>query len=370
MIARPSLGELLRALVARGEAPPDAPARAAEAITAAGEDTPWFVRLVVGAAAWGSSFFFGAFLDLIGWVDIEDQGLPFGLLFAAAAILLRRQWSTHEQASGQRAPGGLWADFGVQAALALSLMARFYVLIGMNQFVDRQQDAVLALIPLELLFLALYNDPVQRFLASALLGLWSGIAVFDRDLPLLREAVALAFVAATGLLWARLADVLRSPLAAWATPVGYGLAIAASGLLLEGLIFAEFREDPPYGWPLTLGVILLVAALAWRILRDLEIDPRSKPALVAWALLALLAAIGWREAGVPAALGLLALAFRARERWLLVLGVLFTLAFGTHFYYDMDLDLLLKSGVLVGSGLAMLAARWALLHGTDDEVSP
>ncbi len=378
MIGRERVGTLLRAMVTDGSAAPDAPAAAAAALRDAGDESPWFVRFVAGGAAWVASLFFAGFLELLDIVSFMEHGIITGIVLAAAAIGLRRLWPLHEQTTF-RIVGGVrvankprvWTDFGVQLALALSLLARFYFAFGVSEWSDEPRTAALALAGMELVFLAFYVDTTQRFLSTALFGAWLGFAAYDAAeadvVPrATRDVLTLAFVATAGMFWTRHADLLRSRWASWVTPVGYGLVVAASGLLLDGMLFAPFRNVPALGWPLTLGVLLLLAGLAWHLLRELDIDPTSPGALVVWALLIVLAAIGWREAGVPAALALLALAFRARERWLLVLGVLFTLAFGAHFYYDLDITLLVKSGVLLGSGIALLAARWALDRWTAD----
>ena len=55
------------------------------------------------------------------------------------------------------------------------------------------------------------------------------------------------------------------------------------------------------------------------------------------------------------------LAFDRRNPVLLGLGVLFLLVFASVFYYSLNLTLLEKSGVLVGSGVLLFAVRRALV---------
>jgi uncharacterized membrane protein len=51
------------------------------------------------------------------------------------------------------------------------------------------------------------------------------------------------------------------------------------------------------------------------------------------------------------------LAFDRRDRVLLAAAAIFLVAFGAFYYYSLHLTLLEKSGVLIGSGVLLLALR-------------
>jgi uncharacterized membrane protein len=56
----------------------------------------------------------------------------------------------------------------------------------------------------------------------------------------------------------------------------------------------------------------------------------------------------------------MALGAHRRNALLFGLASLFLVFFGSHFYYTLSMSLLAKSGVLLGSGLLMLALRLPL----------
>jgi uncharacterized membrane protein len=65
--------------------------------------------------------------------------------------------------------------------------------------------------------------------------------------------------------------------------------------------------------------------------------------------------------GIVAGAAVLILAFDRRNPVLVGMAVVFLLVFGAAYYYNLDLTLLEKSGVLVGSGLLLLAIRSRLV---------
>ncbi len=332
-----------------------------------GQDAPWFVQVLVIGAAWVAATLSAGFLSLFDLVT-ESNAAVVAIPTAIAAILLRRVALKSEA-------GRVRTDLVEQIALALSGLARWFVFFGMDELVrpggpfsglDNPAAALIALLALELLFLVFYPDRLQRFLATGLAGLW--LTLLDTPLgfgPYARQAYVVAAATAATALW------LRPPparLAAWRAPVGYGLVLFAGLSLFEGAL-VPMGDLTRLGWPTTIGMAVVSLWIAWDVLRERGVPPTSPLALAAFGSLAILAAVGWTEPGFVAAAGLMVLAVHRRERLLFGLSIAFLVAFGVHYYYSLELDLMAKAGILVGSGLVFLAARWGLLRAFDARVT-
>lgn len=332
-----------------------------------GQDAPWFVQVLVIGAAWVAAILSAGFLSLFDIVT-ESNAAFFAIPTAIAAITLKYVALRSES-------GRVRTDLVEQIALALSGLARWFAFIGV-EYLSRQDGAssfagldspagsLVALLMFEIVFLVFYPDRLQRFLATGLAGLW--FTLLDIQLgfgPYVRQAVVIAAAAGATALW------LRPPptrLAAWRAPVGFALVLFVGFSLFEGaLVEAGVGELARLGPPTTIGMTLVSLWIVWDVVRERGVPPVSPLALAAYGSLAVLAAVGWREPGFVAAVGLLVLAVHRRERILFGLGVAFLVAFGIHYYYSLELDLMAKAGVLVGSGLVFLAARWGLLRAFD-----
>jgi len=87
---------------------------------------------------------------------------------------------------------------------------------------------------------------------------------------------------------------------------------------------------------------------------------REKPPLFLGLALALAVLVWLGSGGVLLALIFLLLGFSLQNRAILGLGLLLFPVFVTYYYYNLNLDLLAKAGVLIGSGLVMLLLRAGL----------
>jgi uncharacterized membrane protein len=70
-----------------------------------------------------------------------------------------------------------------------------------------------------------------------------------------------------------------------------------------------------------------------------------------------LGALGQGKPGLLGALLGMVVSFHGRDRLGAGVATAFLVVFGVHFYYDLALTLWVKAGVLVGSGLVLLAVR-------------
>jgi uncharacterized membrane protein len=89
-------------------------------------------------------------------------------------------------------------------------------------------------------------------------------------------------------------------------------------------------------------------------------EPRTVVALIAGA--AVIGAASIKAPGIAGGLTIAVLGFANGNRMLVGLGVAALLLYVSSYYYLLDATLLLKSGVLVATGVALLAARWLVLN--------
>lgn len=330
---RPTLREILAAVGVAGAPPP------------AETGSPWYIRVLVGGGAWIASLFLAAFLALL---DVIDWGQPSsavaGAIVCAAAVALRRKTS---------------GDFPVQLALAACVAGEILIVGGVTGTdIFHRGDVVTGaatVIALEALLLFIYPDAVHRFLSAAASVLAWGVLLHELKVPGSFDLVAAATAILAGLVWVHEPRLQAGRLAAIQAPAGYGLVAA----LLAGLLGALMSEgEVAIGGPATAGITLALLILAARIFAERGATLASEPALVALAGLAALGTITWNAPGVMAALGVLVLAFHRRDLVLLAFAALFLIAFLSRFYYDLEITLLAKSGVLLASGALLLALRF------------
>jgi uncharacterized membrane protein len=160
----------------------------------------------------------------------------------------------------------------------------------------------------------------------------------------------------------------RAPMMAQAElvePVVYGLAIALIGFLTIHTVVSIgeiFNETWGYLGLFSIGAFnLALLVLAVSIFIEQGVSFSRPEVLGALGGIILLGVITRSTPGVVATLLLLVLGFDRRARGLIALGATFFLGFGAAYYYDMQLTLLQKSGVLALSGAVCLAA-WAVLR--------
>ena len=117
------------------------------------------------------------------------------------------------------------------------------------------------------------------------------------------------------------------------------------------------REVGAHGPVATIVCTLALVALAWKVLDE---HGASLSAPVSFSALGGAVALGGvtlDSPGIVAGVAVLMLAFDRRNRVLLGMAAIFLVVFGSFYYYSLQLTLLEKSGVLVGSGLILLGVR-------------
>ena len=319
--------------------PPDMPMR-----------SPWYVRALLGIGGWLAAGFVIAFLFAVLSELLRQPAMAIvvGLLLVGAATLVLRA-----------APGN---TFVAQVALATSFAGQAVAFAGIIEAVDGRATSALAVAGLEAALAFIVPHPVHRVFSAAAAGVALAMALtlsgaYAIAIGLLAAATGVVWM--TELRWARWGSIVR--------PIAYGVTLGLvfiqatwfAPLAASDVIFSTSPQWVPRraGGVLTAAVLpAIVIALLRRWHRPL--DGRDGLAAIGAALA--VAAASLDAPGIPAALMLVLVAWANGNRVLLALGVLALLGYTSAYYYMLDTALLVKSVAMLGTGIALLAARVAL----------
>jgi len=331
-------------------------------------DMPWYLRVIVGIGAWlASCFFLGFTFVLIGWEDKDQTTIGcVGVALLIIAVVVGRQ---------------PWGIFAGQCVLAVSLAAQAMIYYGfVNEDHHPLGTATLFSIGLAVLLYIAYPVFLSRlmtcFAALQMTLLWiytgdsgepfSGITRTESDLfPLVLFYWVFHLAAIT---WC----FLRPRHSVLLAPFGYALVASLAAWQVENLTnIWSLTSASNYG-----SVVFELALFRFRIaLIALTIFGvsiwaaggisilRQKALLFIGLALGLAALVVLGSGGVLLALLFMLLGFSLQNRVILGLGLILFPIFLTDYYYTLNLDLLAKSGVLIGSGLVLLWLRAGLARG-------
>ncbi|MGY3903791.1 DUF4401 domain-containing protein [Aeromonas lusitana] len=321
---------LLAANLVEGEAPLD--------------DQPhWSSRFLLGMVGWLAAIFLLLFLfmALEEFTREANHALALGGVLMAAALGLNRSARRSAKSS----------DLGDQFVLALALAADAWLLYGLIDRVDLHSALLwLGLCLLSLAIAALFDHWLVRlfhsFAAAILLAL--GLACLGLQLlalPLVMTALTICWLQAER-------EPMRHQLYESLT-LGLALSLLVLGRLHHPLWEGGASALDELGLsrlPLWLNP-LLCATLLLGVMVKLKL-----PLLYGLPLVLISAIIPGMGAGAL----VLVLGFYGGSLGLMALAGLLLLGFGSLYYYDLGLTLMVKSWLLLGSGALLLGARQLL----------
>jgi hypothetical protein len=318
---------LTRALVARGLLSSGAtpPPRTTD-------DRPWFVGFLMGAAGWLAALFALTFVAVLFDLDSgADYALP-GLLMLGAALGLYYASRAHA--------------FLDQLALALSLAGQIAITVALGDALDSAAATASLVAVLQALLLMILPNRTARvfaaFFASIAWALALRLAWWDDDEPAgVRFAPALLGWIAIWLPIAALSAMLVAREAVWMAR-GWSeiLRPLLTGSLLA-LCFGTLVSEPSQVFTVLVGQG--GSGMNW---------------LAIWPLLAVGAAL---YAGF--------MALRVRNRALVGVAIVAALLHVMQFYFVLGTTLLLKSMIMAGVGLVLLAVA-AVLGNRSGQPAP
>ena len=339
-----TMDQIFASLAARGlVADPQPPALALQA-----PGTPWYVRVMAGFGAWlGGLFLLGSLMTFFS-VMLRSAGgmLALGLCALGAAVGLYRAARDSEALQ--------------QLGLACSMAGQFALAFGIEELFHWDSTAIAGFLFLLQVGLVFVMDSVLHRFLSAWFAAVAGYYFLYR-----MQAVALGgMLLAVGVTWIWLSEHIWTAArrATFWRPVGYALALALlfwhaplSMQWVFGWGREEFALGVPY-WLAPLAYALCLAGAAGWLAR--EQAPQAWPRWVVAALL--IGASGWLAPGLLAAVLVLVLGAATGHRILTGLAVLAAAWYLGAYYYQMQLSLLEKSWVLIGSGVVLVGLRFAL----------
>lgn len=286
---------------------------------------PWLVRAMTATGAFCASIFLLLYLLLEGVVT-EHNGVLFGLAMCAAASFT---------ASVSR------SEFISQSCLSVSFCGQLTAWLAFAYTHDRIETA-LFMAGLQMAIVAVYPSVFGKFLAVNLSGMFLAYWLTLVAYPVAIDMLVLAVACLVVFLWVYQHEILAGPYARAHAPVAMGSVTLLFTLLLSTIV--RIGTLPPIG---------LVGALGLTALAVLAARGMGAPNRVS-VQLAIAGLLSCTAPGVMAAVLVLLLGFYRRSQTLRGLAIAFLLAFGSAYYYHLELSLLVKSLVLVVSGAAFL----------------
>lgn len=318
---------------------------------------PWYVHLMLGLSAWLAAIFllgsFGALFHEL-WSSVPGMLVLGGVCCGVALALL----------AISRAPDGRERLFFAQLALPVSLSGQALLMLAVAEMTSSGDGTAVGatMAAVGTAMAAAGGQPLHRFASCAVALAGVAIMMFEAGV---QAWLAPACAVATAVVW--LAVVRGGGGAARWRPPGYALALA----LLAAVWWATHdrvwfeavsaageapRTGPLAGAAVAVAWLAVVATLLRR--SHPPVSPAACGAVAASALV--LAALLHAAPGVPAALMLLALGFAAGDALLFGIAIAGGLVYLGRYYYQLELSLLDKAGVLAAAGAVLLALRVVL----------
>ena len=321
--------------------------------TATASHTPWYVRVMLCIAGLIAAGF------LLGFVG---AGFAFIVQSKTASAAAGFMLMTAAYALFRAVPR---SDFGSMFALAVSLAGQALFIYGFFGLFERGASgtAYLLIAAIETALAIVMPNVIHRFASAYAAALALAFGLAASGVGFIAAGLIATAVAVVWLNEGRLASIHAT-----AVPIGYGLTVAfiqieATTLLGRGLFVpmaaSTVLERPWLGEALVTatliaGIATLIKRAAWRW---------DEPKTI-FTLLAVLAigAASFKAPGIAGGLLIVMLGHANGNRVLTGLGVAALLFYVSGYYYQLDVTLLVKSGVLAATGAVLLAARWLMLN--------
>jgi hypothetical protein len=320
-----------------------------------GEETsalamPWYVRLVVGVAAWITALVAivlgAAILTVV--LDTESGTAIFmlGAVYFVPGIVLLR-----DRGSG---------IFLTQLGLAMAAAGVALIAAGLGIEMEEVYAASVASAALTALIIATTTNRTLQFLSALLTAVLFCVTLADKEVPYYVDIVSLGGLAGVALM-------LRPPQRD-VQPLAVVLLLMFPILAIFGPETVGWLIKPgkAAGWfakTLHIGIFLWLVFIHWQRATMPQARERLMPFAVAAVLVCMLL-----PPGSSAALVIMMLAFVLGSRPLALLGTLLQIHYILRFYYDLEITLLAKSGILVAVGAVLLMAWWLVLRRTPEGV--
>ncbi len=330
--------------------------------------SPWYVQLLIGTGAWISAILFGLFFALTGLVDSAEVAIFVGLI-----LLLGSLWFS-VQMKQRNMP-----VYPEQLLLACSFSGHILFLIGVAGVVDNPELIVaVAALLISIIFLLFYQSNLHKFIST-----WIGIAaiwfvLFELNInPVVATALLIIlFASLSAWIWTDESKFMTGKWLQWGRPVQY--ALVSGFLIAEGLVEksrnlfywnGSKNESDALFWNfsyseiVSFGFYIIFSFVIIKILKRLEINLKTLTATGLLLFSLILSVVFYRSPAIIASLIILIIGIERGNKILVPISVISLVYFYSSYYYRLDITLMDKSLILMGSGLFMLLAGVVIKHG-------
>lgn len=310
---------------------------------------PWYARMIIGVGAWVTALIAialgGAILMLF---DLENELAiaGFGALYFGAGLWSLRRAAEHVYAT--------------QLGIAITAAGTAMIAAGIGLEFEEIWAAAFVSVALTAIIILTSRARSLQFLAALLSALLITFALTVENTPYFLDIAALA--GPLGVF------MMLRPTRRDTQPTAVVLLLLMPAFGIFGGIRAMIWEaGVPGGWfaqILNIAVFLGLAGIHWKH----TVTDGERARLAIFAVAAVIVSIALPPGG-SAALVILMLAFVLGSRPLALLGVLLQVHYIWRFYYDMQVSLLVKSGILAAVGAVLLAAWWLMQRSARQEAA-
>lgn len=304
-------------------------------------ETPWYIYALIAIAAWFSTIFFVAFFFLVMFQNAQEVALVAGVLLSVVAVAINQ---------GKQKE----SIFFSQVSLAFNVAGQILMVLGF--FIHTHSIVVICffVIVLQVVMTFLYRHPVQYFVAPMVIScaLFFLLLDIEGNTRALKGPQSIHFViallsTATGYFWYKESSFVKHRFFHYSL---YGTTLSL--LVMVSLSVFSRSYDLEMWW--VSGIIVGVALILLEIelLGDLLKTTMGTTIIVASALFCI---ITINSPGLIAAMFTLILGFYRGHKLLMSISCVFFGGFLFFFYYDLQMTLLSKSLILMGSGIVLIA---------------
>ena len=330
------------------------------------DNTPIYIKGLQGFGGWVASLFFFLFIGfcLFSTLLASSSETTIGTMLIVLGLL-----STIAMAIDSRRDDV--GAFFSQVRLAIHIVGHPMLLSGIIiLFKLYNYDSLvipsLIFIAMQLVFIPTFRDATYRFLATIGIVIALNVILYEigiiGSLSVLIALLALDVVIVwSGVLPAKIEIDYRELI----LPVGYGVVFG-----LFGTIAHELSSNPSITdigeaalhKPFITSLMLLVITIWYevRLLADYDRPPTHRSTIVLVGLTVIVALPTLTTPGILASILLILLGYRRKHNLLLILAYLFMAGFISYFYYSLQTTLLIKSFILMGTGILFLAGGLSL----------
>jgi hypothetical protein len=308
---------------------------------------PWYARLIVGFGAWVTAVIAIALGGMILYaLDAEFDlsialmgAIYFGLGLWWLSNVAHRVYATH-------------------LGIAITAAGTAMIAAGIGIEFEEVWVAALTSAVLTVVIIVATSQRSLQFLAALLSALLFVIALKYENVPYFLDIVALA--GPLGVV------MLLRPMQRDTQPTAIVLLLLLPAFgIFGGMQTVFWQGGIAGGWfPKILHIVLFLGLVGTHWQHTVTSGERTRLTIFAVAAVIIGAVL---PPGGSAALVILMLAFILGSRPLALLGVLLQIHYIWRFYYDMQVSLLAKSGILVVVGAVLILAWWLMQRSSQQE---